>query len=429
MTTRLWAPAAWLNGRWQHEVLLEIDGAGRWTSIAPGQPCPEGARRLGGALLPPLVNAHSHAFQRAMAGLAERREQGQDDFWSWRDAMYGVALRITPDALRQLATRLYRELLAGGYTQVVEFHYLQHREDGSSYEDELAMAWALADAAREAGIGLTMLPVLYAHQGFGQPGLRPDQRRFATDADWVWRACRRLREGGVQAGVALHSLRAAHGADIEALCARVGDADLPIHIHVAEQTAEVEACLRQHGQRPVQYLAPRLDARWQLVHATHLVADEVEAIARSGAGVVLCPGTEANLGDGLPPLRECLAAAIPLTLGSDSQVTREWREELRWLEYTQRLLARQRNVCAEPAVQPSTAARLFDAMHTGAARAAGLPAWGLKAGARADWLLIDPATEGLEGLPFAQQLDALVFASRGPCFAEVGVAGRPVLGG
>lgn len=425
--TSLWTEAAWLGGRWQANVLLEVDGAGRWSRIQSGQACPPHARRLKGAVLPPLVNAHSHAFQRAMAGLAERREQGQDDFWSWRDAMYGVALRITPDELRRVATRLYRELLLGGYTQVVEFHYLQHREDGQAYDNELAMAWALADAAREVGIGLTLLPVLYAHQGFGTPGLRTDQRRFKTDADWVWRACEQLRAGGVNAGVALHSLRAAHPGDVDHLLRLVGDTDLPIHIHVAEQTAEVEACVRQHGQRPVQWLAPHLDARWQLVHATHLAPDEVEAIARSGAGVVLCPGTEANLGDGLPPLRECLNAGIPLTLGSDSQVTREWREELRWLEYTQRLLARQRNVCAEPAMQPSTAARLFDAVHTGAARAAGLPVWGLKVGARADWLVIDPAAEGLEEVPLAQQLDALVFASRGPCFAEVGVAGQPVL--
>jgi formimidoylglutamate deiminase len=426
---RLWTDAAWLGGRWQHEVLLEVDGAGRWSRIEVGRACPADARRLPGAVLPPLVNAHSHAFQRAMAGLAERREQDQDDFWSWRDAMYGVALRISPDELRSLATRLYRELLAGGYTQVVEFHYLQHQEDGAPYADELAMAWALVDAARDAGIGLTLLPVLYAHQGFGRPGLRSDQRRFASDADWVWRACQRLQQAGVHAGVALHSLRAAHPADVDALLARVGDAELPIHIHVAEQIGEVEDCLRHHGQRPVQWLAPRLDPRWQLVHATHLLPDEVEAIARSGAGVVLCPGTEANLGDGLPPLAPCLQAGIPLTLGSDSQVTREWREELRWLEYTQRLLARQRNVCAKPPAEPSSAARLFEAMQAGSARAAGLADWGLRVGARADWLVLDPDAEGLEHVALERLLDALVFASRGPCFSEVGVAGRVVLEG
>jgi formimidoylglutamate deiminase len=208
------------------------------------------------------------------------------------------------------------------------------------------------------------------------------------------------------------------------LLTQLGDADLPIHIHVAEQTAEVDDCVRQLGQRPVRWLARRLDPRWQLVHATHLAPDEVEAIAASGAGVVLCPGTEANLGDGLPPLREGLQASIPLSLGSDSQVTREWREELRWLEYTQRLLARQRNVCADPAYEPSTAARLFNAMVRGSARPAGFAHWGLQRGARADWLVLDPAAEGLERAPLARQLDALVFASRGPVFAEVGVGGQ-----
>lgn len=433
MQTQLWTPAAWLQGRWQEHVLLEIDSAGRWQGITPGVPQPPDARVLPGPVLPPLVDAHSHAFQRAMAGLAEFRESEADDFWSWREAMYSVALRIGPAELKRVATRLYRELLRGGYTQVVEFHYLQHELDGRPYADELTMAWALIDAAEEAGIGITVLPVLYAHQGFGQKGLRDTQRRFRTDAAWVWAAQQRLnqqRSVRVNAGVAFHSLRAAHAEDISALMQQVGDADIPIHIHAAEQTGEVRDCLAATGMRPLEWLCKRqgLDARWQLVHATHAEPFEIEAIAQQGAGVVLCPSTEANLGDGLAPLGGYLNAGVPLTLGSDSEVGREWREEIRWLEYGQRLALRQRNVSSAPGRQPSSAARLFDACLAGSARAAGFAQWGLQPGARADWLVLNPLAEGLEGVPTSRWLDALVFASGGRLWAEVGVAGEPVSG-
>ena len=428
---QFWTQAAWLDGRWQSEVLLEVDGAGRWSRIEPGVPLPDGARLLSGPVVPPLVNAHSHAFQRAMAGLAEFRDSSQDDFWSWREAMYGLALSLSPEELRQIATRLYRELLSGGYTQVVEFHYLHHAPDGGAYEDELAMAWALRDAARTAGIGLTLLPVLYAHQGFGQTGLKPSQRRFASNADWVWRARQRLAGGAdacFNAGVAFHSLRAAHAPDFAQLLAHVGDADLPIHVHVAEQQGEVRDCLAATGQRPIEWLCreQQLDARWHLVHATQAEAFELELLQKAGAGVVLCPSTEANLGDGLPPLLGYLEAGVPLSLGSDSQVSREWREEIRWLEYSQRLRLQQRNVCSLPPQQAASGARLFDAMLAGSKAAAGYSGWGLEVGARADWLVLDLQTEGLENVPMARWLDALVFASRGPCWAEVGVAGRVV---
>ncbi len=430
--TKLWTPAAWLQGRWQECVLLEIDSAGRWQSITPNVPQPQDARALKGPVIPPLVDAHSHAFQRAMAGGAETRDSESDDFWSWREAMYAVALSISPEQLKQVATRLYRELLRGGYTQVCEFHYLQHHPDGQPYDDELTMAWALIGAAQEVGIGITMLPVLYAHQGFGVKGLKDTQRRFKTDADWVFKAQQRInsqRSATVNAGVALHSLRAAHAEDITQLLHQIGEQDLPIHIHVAEQTGEVRDCLAHTGLRPIEWLCQQqgLDARWQLVHATHAEPFEVELLARQGAGVVICPTTEANLGDGLAPLTGYLDAGVPLTVGSDSEVGREWREELRWLEYGQRLVKRQRNVASQPGRQPSSAARLFDAMLAGSGRAAGFAQWGLQQGARADWLVLDLAAEGLEGVPMARWLDALVFASAGPLWAEVGVAGR-VLG-
>jgi formimidoylglutamate deiminase len=422
------APQAWLDGRWQEDVLLEAGANGHWLSLRAGQPAPERALRLAGPVMPSLVNAHSHAFQRAFAGLAEQRDSEADDFWSWRERMYGAALRISPEQLKAVATQLYAELLAGGYTQVCEFHYLQHREDGQPYEDELAMAWALTEAAETVGMGLTLLPVLYAHAGFGQRGLRDSQRRFATDAAWVWHASQRLNAAQrplLNAGVALHSLRAAHEDDVAALRALVGDAALPIHIHVAEQQQEVRDCLAATGRRPLAQLAHLgLDARWQLVHATHSTPEEIAQVAASGAGVVICPGTEANLGDGLVDLPGWLGAGVPISLGSDSQVTRAWVEELRWLEYGQRLGLQRRNVAAWPGRQPSSAARLFEAALAGGAAAAGLPAWGLRVGARADFLVLDPQASGLAGLPAAARLDGLVFASQGQVLREVYVAGQ-----
>lgn len=429
-----WAPQAWLNGGWQSQVLMELDARGHWTRFSAGQPAPAGAQRLDGPVIPSLVDAHSHAFQRAFAGLAERREAGEDDFWSWRDRMYGLALQVTPRQLRAIAAQLYLELLRGGYTQVCEFHYLQHQEDGSAYPgDGLAMSWALAEAAQTAGLGLTLLPVLYAHAGFAQPALRPDQRRFATDAAWVWRAAQAVNAAGrplLNAGVALHSLRAAHADDIRALQALVGDTPLPIHIHISEQPQEVRDCLAATGQRPMQYLCEQFapDARWQLVHATHSEPAEIEAVARSGAGVVICPGTEANLGDGACDLPGWLGQGVPMSLGSDSHVTRAWVEELRWLEYGQRLVRQQRNVAADPARgQPSSAARLYQAALDGSAAPAGLAGWGLRPGARADFLVLDTRGSGLLGLPAAQRLDGLLFASQDPVWAAVHVAGRQVL--
>ncbi|RVT53734.1 formimidoylglutamate deiminase [Rubrivivax albus] len=426
--TTLWAPRAWVAGAWAEQVLLHIGADGRWADVAVGVPAPDGAEVLPGPVLPGLVNAHSHAFQRAFAGLAERREGEHDDFWSWRDRMYRVALAISPEQLRAVAALLYRELLRGGYTQVCEFHYLQHQPDGQPYADPATLGWALADAAAEAGIGLTLLPVLYERAGFAQPALRDDQRRFRTDADAVHALARRFadaRRPNVNAGVAVHSLRAAAPASIHRLRALAADLDGPIHIHVAEQTAEVDDCLAATGRRPMQWLADEglLDARWQLVHATHGVPAEIDAVAATGAGAVICPTTEANLGDGVPDLPRWLAAGVPMAIGSDSHVGRDWREELRWLDYAQRLVRRQRNVAATPA-QPATAARLFDAALAGGAKAAGFARWGLVPGARADLLLPDPADPVSAGLPPGQLLDATVFSGPARPFARTLVAGR-----
>ena len=300
--TLLWAPRAWVGGRWADAVLLEAGDDGCWSRVSCDTAPPPSATRLAGPVLPGFVDAHSHAFQRAFAGLAERRDGAHDDFWSWRDRMYRVALRIDAETLHAVAAQLYVELLRGGYTQVCEFHYLQHASDGTPYADRGALSWALAQAAAASGIGLTLLPVLYERAGFAEPALREDQRRFAADADAVLALQRAAQARGLRCGVAVHSLRAARPASIAALMERAGDG--PIHIHVAEQPAEVADCIAATGQRPIEWLAAQrlLDTRWQLVHATHATPSEIDAVAATGAGIVLCPSTEANLGDGLPDL-------------------------------------------------------------------------------------------------------------------------------
>ncbi|HEX7384544.1 MAG TPA: formimidoylglutamate deiminase [Burkholderiaceae bacterium] len=438
-----WAPRAWLDGAWADGVLLRAGADGRWAEVRSGlTDAPPGAGVLAGPTLPGLVDAHGHAFQRAFAGLAERREAGHehDDFWSWRERMYAVAGRIGPAELQAIAAQLGVELLRGGYTQVCEFHYLQHDRDGRPYADPLALSWALADAAAESGIGLTLLPALYERAGFDRPALDPGQRRFALDADAAWRAAQRVTEArrpNLTAGLAVHSLRAARAASIARLRALAEGHAGPIHVHVAEQLREVDDCLAATGARPVQWLAREglLDARWQLVHATHALPAEIDAVAAARAGVVICPSTEANLGDGLTDLPGWLAAAdgaVALAVGSDSQATRAWREELRWLEYGQRLARRQRNVAAgveRGRHVASSAARLFERVLAGGAAAAfgpGTP-WGFVPGARADLLVVDTADASLLGLPAERWLDALVFSSPGRPWRDVMVAGRFVV--
>ena len=445
----LWAPRAWLPGGWAEQVLLTVGPDACWEHIETGVGTPPaGAEVLDGALLPGLVDAHSHAFQRAFAGLAERRATAADDFWSWRERMYGVALRIGPAALRAVAAQLAVELLHGGYTQLVEFHYLQHGVDGRPYEDPLTLAWAVADGAAEAGIGLTLMPAVYERAGFAEPALRDDQRRFRMGADEAFAAAGAITASGrplLRAGLVLHSLRAAAPDSVRRLRDLAAGFDGPIHIHVAEQTAEVDDCLAATGARPIEWLAREpglLDARWQLVHATHALPAEIDAVAARGAGVVLCPSTEANLGDGLADLPGWLAAGVLLSIGSDSHVGRDALEELRWLEYGQRLALRRRNVAAAPAAatglptsggpsaaQPATAARLFDGAVRAGGAAAGERRWGLQPGARADALVTDPASPALLGMPGERLLDALVFSSPARPWRDVMVAGRWVLRG
>jgi formimidoylglutamate deiminase len=429
--TCLWAPLAWLPEGWAQNVLLRIGSDGHWAEVSAGVALPPaGAQVLNAPLLPSLVNGHSHAFQRAFAGLAERRDSGQDDFWSWRDRMYRVALRISPEQLRAVAGQLFLELLEGGYTQVCEFHYLHTQADGQPYEDPLTLSWALTQAAQDVGMGLTLIPSLYERAGFTHPTLRDDQRRFTSSVASILHAQQSLAaQGGplLNTGVSIHSLRAVSPESITALNAALEGFEGPIHVHASEQTAEVDECLQATGLRPMQWLAERggLDARWHLVHATHSTPEEIEAVAKSGAGVVFCPGTEGNLGDGFCDLAGWMRAGVPFTLGSDSHISRCAFEELRWLEYVQRLRARQRNLAAHPeAGEPSTAQRLWREVQRGSPRPAGLKTWGLQAGARADALLIDRSHSALLGVPDTHLIDALVFNSPSPRWRDVMVAGQ-----
>ena len=438
--TPLWAAQAWVDGRWRRDVLLEPGTNGCWARVSPDTRPPEAATRLAGPALPGLVNAHGHAFQRAFAGLTERRAGAHDDFWSWRDGMYRVANAVTPATLRAIAAHLYVELLAGGYTHVCEFHYLRHDLDGQPYADPMALAQALAEAAVDAGIGITLLPVIYERAGFAAEALRNDQRRFRATADDVWSACQAFRRRAptldprgrlvVDAGMGVHSLRAARPASIAHLLRLAKDDSGPLHVHVAEQRAEVADCLAATGHTPIAWLAAHdvLDARWHLVHATHTTPAEIAAVGRAGASVVLCPSTEANLGDGLPDLPAWLEAGVGLSVGSDSHATRCWREEVRWMEYGQRLRLERRNVAADGAAPDGgnrgTAGDLFERLCAGGGRAAGHAAWGLRPGARADLLVADPDDAALAGVPEDRVLDALVFSSPSRPWRDVMVAGR-----
>ena len=426
---RFFAPQAWVAGAWAQDVLLVAGADGHWAEVLPNAPAERqaGVERLPGPVLPGLVNAHGHAFQRAIAGLTERSTGDQDDFWRWRDRMYAVALRITPAQLEAVATFLYGELLAAGYTQVCEFHYLHNAPDGTAYADSAEMASALVRAAQSAGIGLTLLPTLYMRAGFGAAGLRDDQRRFASTPDSVLRIAQTAaRAGGlVSAGVALHSLRAVPPGAMRELCTGV-PAGWPVHIHIAEQVQEVQDCQLQLGQRPIEWLLANahVDARWNLVHATHATPDELAALRQREAAIVLCPTTEGNLGDGVFDLPTWLGASGRWSIGSDSHVGRSWCEELRLLEYSQRFALRQRNVAGRAALQESTAAALFEGALEGGSAAAGRPLGGLARGQRADFQVIDPESPALVGVPDDHLLDALVFSSPGRAPSRVYVAGQ-----
>jgi formimidoylglutamate deiminase len=378
-----------------------------------------------GWALPGVANLHSHAFQRAMAGMAERQTDPEDSFWTWRETMYRMAARFSPDTLRAVAAQLYAEMLEAGYTTVCEFHYLHHDADGNPYDDPAAMSRALVAAARETGIRLTLLPVLYMSGGFDGRALGERQRRFGHGVDGYLRLLETLRSGQdetFKVGCALHSLRAVPADAMQAVLAALPH-DMPVHIHIAEQVGEVQDCVALRGARPVEWLLDnaRVDARWTLVHATHLEQAEVKGIARSGATVAICPTTEANLGDGLFPLRSFLAADGVFGIGSDSHISVSPVEELRWLEYGQRLVTRHRNIAVRPD-SPSVGETLLRGVMGSAQKATGGNVSG-----EDDWLLLDDDAPQLAGASAGDIVDRWVFSGNRNLVRETHVAGQRVV--
>ncbi|MFT8675603.1 MAG: formimidoylglutamate deiminase [Acetobacter sp.] len=370
------AKQALLPDGWHDNVRLTFNARGFFTQVeAQVSPQPQDMRA--DIALPPLPSLHSHAFQRAMAGLTEARHHPSDSFWTWRDQMYTLAARITPDTLRAIAARLYMDMLKAGYTQVAEFHYLHNTPDGTPYAQPAQMALSVIEGARQAGIGMTMLPTLYRHAGFGRP-LAPEQKRFASTPDFIARVISDIvatypDHPAVTAGVALHSLRAASGDDMREML-RLAPPTCPVHIHIAEQVKEVEDCMAALGRRPVAWLLDEMpvDDRWCLVHATHLDAQETTRLAHSGAVAGLCPITEANLGDGLFPLADYIDAGGRFGIGSDSNVLLNAAEELRLLEYGQRLATQKRCQALPTGMTGSVGRFLYTQALAGGAQACGL---------------------------------------------------------
>ncbi|MGY0558434.1 MULTISPECIES: formimidoylglutamate deiminase [unclassified Lysobacter] len=415
---RIWHPDGWRDG-----VKLDVDIHGHITR-----------RQHGGTtdqrVLPGVANLHSHAFQRAMAGMAERQTNPDDSFWTWREAMYRFAGRFTPEALHAVAAQLYSEMLEAGYTTVCEFHYLHHAPDGKPYADPAAMSHALIAAAHDVGIRMTLLPVLYMTGGFDGRALDARQKRFGHDVESYLRLLDTLRteqNSMLKVGCALHSLRAVpEQAMKEVIAALPGDSR--IHIHIAEQTAEVDECLQVRGARPVQWLLDHagVDRRWTLVHATHLDDAELAGIAESGATVALCPTTEANLGDGLFRLADYIDAGGRWGIGSDSNISVSPVEELRWLEYGQRLSTRRRNIAVTSA-SPSVGETLVHGAVASAADSTGHAIGRLAEGEFADAVVLDVGAPQFIGARDEDAIDRWVFAGNRPLVRETWVDGRCVV--
>lgn len=431
------AETVWTPEGWQDEVRIRVDETGTITAVAPaGAPEPDDVR-LSGWTLPGMANLHSHAFQRALSGRTEHRGPGSadDSFWTWREAMYGLALTLSPDEVEAIAVQLFTEMLRSGFTAVGEFHYLHHAPDGSRYDDPAEMAARIASAAERTGIALTLMPVLYLTGGFGRPATARQRRFVCRDVDELLDITERARRAladvpHARIGLAPHSLRAVPPEALaEALTGLDGlDPTAPVHVHIAEQPAEVQDCLQHLGARPVDWLFDHadVDARWCLVHATHMTPAERDRLAASGAVAGLCPTTEANLGDGIFDAVPYLAAGGRFGIGTDSHASVGVTEELRWLEYAQRLTRGDRNALATE-TEPHVGTRLMQAALSGGAQALGQPMGAIAPGHRADLVVVDADHPRLAGLPTAMRWDGYVFGDGARGVREVWVGGRRVV--
>lgn len=430
-TQAYWFDRALLPDGWATHVLVSILPDGQFASVVVDTERPQGVPTLGTAI-PGIPNTHSHAFQRAMAGLSEYRRSTQDTFWTWRETMYRLANSISPADLRKIAAHLYIEMLKAGYTNVAEFHYVHHQHDGQPFANLSEMSQVILDAADIAGIGVTCLPVLYARAGFDVAELSHEQRRFSNTVDQYLQLFQQVHarcESSQlhRAGIALHSLRAVPLSNIVEAHAEIHgfDPTAPVHIHIAEQVQEVEQCIQKHGRRPVELLldtAP-VDARWCLVHATHISASETKELAQSGAVVSICPTTEANLGDGIFPLAPYIESGGAISVGSDSNSTVSALEELRWLEYVQRLVHGVRNVVKGDS-DIHTGFQLVQRCLDGGQMASQQRIGKIAAGFRADLLVIDDSDPMIAATPTEYILDTLIFGGVTPVIKDVMVGGQ-----
>lgn len=430
--TQLSAHSLWLPEGWSGPATVGFE-EGRVAALKMQDELAPSASRW---LIPGIPNLHSHAFQRAMAGFAERRGDTADSFWTWRETMYAFAQRMTPETLYDVACQLYVEMLEAGYTWVCEFHYLHHAADGARYANPAQMSESLIAAAQATGIGLTLLPVLYMTGGFDGRPLVPRQQRFGHDLDGYLRLVESLQEresDRLHIGIAFHSLRAVPPDAMNAVLASGLCDEAPIHIHIAEQIGEVQDCLAVRNARPVEWLLDKapVDDRWCLVHATHMTSDETRAVADSGATVAICPATEGNLGDGLFPLRAYLDADGAWGIGSDSHISVSPVEELRWLEYGQRLTTRHRNIAADDDVPSVGETLLAGALHGG--RACGVSCGLIEArteafpGAQADVIALDETAAQLAGHGDETVVDAWLFSGNRPLVGDVWAGGEQVV--
>jgi formimidoylglutamate deiminase len=432
--TTLYARKALTDAGWQDDVTIALMADGRIASITPNTVMPAGAPSFD-LVLPGMNNVHSHVFQRAMVGLTEIASgEGKDNFWSWREVMYAFTRTLTPESIEATAHALYIDMLKNGYTGVGEFHYMHHDANGAAYRDPAELSHRIIAASEATGIHLTHLPVIYETANFGGVPAHAGQQRFVHTVDRYLALMESLvatyKNSAVRFGVAPHSLRAVTPESLATIVNALpsfGLADGPIHMHIAEQVKEVEDCLAWSGKRPMQWLMENhaVDARWCLVHSTHLVAEEVALLARSRAVAGLCPTTEANLGDGIFPAQDYLAQNGRFGVGTDSQVCVSPWQELRQLEYAQRLITRSRNVL-HTAETPSVGRTLFTRAAAGGAQALGINGGALAVGKRADLLGISLAHPLLAERQDDAILDTLIFALE-PKITDVFVAGNHVI--
>lgn len=420
---------AFTNEGWQNDVQVTVvDGC--IAAVSADMICDPASERHAIAI-PGLPNLHSHAFQRAMSGFAEMRGPGTDSFWSWREAMYRFALAMSPDDVEAVAALAYAEMLEGGFTRVGEFHYLHHDKDGSQFANVAELASRVAAASAETGLQLTLLPVFYAHSGFGSQPPGEAQRRFVSSVDSfgsLYFGCEAIVRNveGSNLGIAPHSLRAASPEELLRILSLAKHG--PIHIHIAEQLKEVADCVSWSGLRPVEWLMSNMpvDEKWCLVHATHMTGAETEAAAKSGAAAGLCPVTEANLGDGIFDGVNFESYGGRFGIGTDSNVAIGAAAELRQLEYSQRLSLRSRNVLAKP--MQSTGAAIFGAALFGGSAALGQTQFGLSAGASADFVTLHATHAALAGHRNDSFFDAMIFGNSTNLIDTVWTRGKKRVG-